>query len=130
MHAHSRMVAQTLRISPGSGLNVDPAKPYARPVRPAWSGTTPASTQFQINPLTGRLAGVDERKRAPVVIRPVGGRGVRVERNEVVEVGKGEPRAADVELEARLVQPGLGVLGLFARRLGEERQRGARGGLG
>src|SRR6266853_2078570 len=45
------MAAQTLRISPGSGLNVDPAMPCARPVRPAWSGTAPASTQFHIKPL-------------------------------------------------------------------------------
>jgi len=31
------MVAQTRRISPGSGLNVGTAMPCARPVRPAWS---------------------------------------------------------------------------------------------
>src|SRR6476661_1342660 len=39
--AHSRMVAQTRRISPGSGLNVDTAMPCARPVRPAWSEPSP-----------------------------------------------------------------------------------------
>jgi len=37
MHAHPWLVAQTPRISPGSGLNVDPAMPCARPERPAWS---------------------------------------------------------------------------------------------
>src|SRR5665213_673709 len=35
------MVAQTRRISPGSGLNVDTAMPCARPVRPAWSEPSP-----------------------------------------------------------------------------------------
>src|SRR5665213_2432174 len=35
------MVAQTRRISPGSGLNVDTAMPFARPVRPAWSEPSP-----------------------------------------------------------------------------------------
>ena len=35
------MAPQTRRISPGSGLNVDPAMSYARPERPAWSGTPP-----------------------------------------------------------------------------------------
>jgi len=31
------MVAQTWRISPGSGLNVGTAMSCTRPVRPAWS---------------------------------------------------------------------------------------------
>jgi DNA polymerase-4 len=32
--------------------------PYARPVRPAWSGTAPASTQFHIKPLAVRFGHV------------------------------------------------------------------------
>src|SRR5665213_965582 len=40
------MVAQTLRISPGSGLNVDTAMPCARPVRPAWSEPSPQARHF------------------------------------------------------------------------------------
>src|SRR5229473_5169310 len=35
------MVAQTRRISPGSGLNVGTAMPCARPVRTAWSEPSP-----------------------------------------------------------------------------------------
>src|SRR5882724_11561185 len=37
------MVAHTRRISPWSGLNVGPAMPCARPVRPAWSEPSPGA---------------------------------------------------------------------------------------
>src|SRR5258705_1304412 len=47
------MVAQTRRISPGSGLNVDPAMPCARPVRPAWSEPSPRALQSHLQALAG-----------------------------------------------------------------------------
>src|SRR4051794_20775639 len=43
------MVAQTRRISPGSGLNVDTAMPCARSVRPAWSEPSPQAPQSTSN---------------------------------------------------------------------------------
>src|SRR2546425_6125432 len=45
------MVAQTRRISPGSGLNVGTAMPCARPERPAWSEPSPKARKFHIEPL-------------------------------------------------------------------------------
>ncbi len=41
MHARSRLVAQTRRISPGSGLPVATTTPCARPGRAAWSEPSP-----------------------------------------------------------------------------------------
>src|SRR4051812_34006580 len=49
--AHARLVAQTLRISPGSGLNVVTAMPCARPERPAWSEPSPHALELPINHL-------------------------------------------------------------------------------
>src|SRR5260221_13017298 len=50
---HPWMVAQTRRISSGSGLNVDTAMPCARPERPAWSEPSPQAPKFHIEPLAG-----------------------------------------------------------------------------
>jgi hypothetical protein len=50
---HSRLVAQTRRISPGSGLNVDTAMPRARPERPAWSEPSPRALQPHLQALAG-----------------------------------------------------------------------------
>src|SRR5260221_7823391 len=54
-YEHSRMVAQTRRISPGSGLNVDTAMPCARPVRPAWSEPSPEAPLSQGRPRVQQL---------------------------------------------------------------------------
>src|SRR3954468_19971748 len=41
--------SDTLRISPGSGLNVGTAMPYARPDRPAWSEPSPQARSSTSN---------------------------------------------------------------------------------
>src|SRR2546423_12779759 len=51
------MVAQTRRISPGSGLNVDTAMPCARPERPAWSEPSPRARSSTSD--LSRIARVD-----------------------------------------------------------------------
>src|SRR3982750_1783646 len=56
MHTYPWMVAQTRRISPGSGLNVGTAMPCARPVRPAWSEPSPRARNS-----TSGLEFVEER---------------------------------------------------------------------
>src|SRR2546426_4269421 len=55
MHAHPWLVAHTRRISPGSGLNVVPAMPCARPERPAWSEPSPQARNSTSN-LSARVA--------------------------------------------------------------------------
>src|SRR6478735_2466803 len=66
---HSRMVAHTRRISPGSGLNVDTAMPCARPVRPAWSEPSPQAPQSTSSPwLSQRAERGVERAEALVAL--------------------------------------------------------------
>src|SRR5436305_9252777 len=47
---HSRVVAQTRRISPGSGLNVGTATPCARPERATWSEPSPPAPDATSSP--------------------------------------------------------------------------------
>src|SRR6478672_5591474 len=89
-HAYPWLVAQTRRSSPGSGLNVDPAMPYARPERPAWSEPSPQARSSTSSLLAGQplpehdvrriaRAEVDARELLPAVLRVEAARLARTE---------------------------------------------------
>src|SRR5882757_402362 len=96
---HPRMVAQTRRISPGSGLNVGTAMPCARPERPAWSEPSPRARSSTSSLLREQPLDLVQDCGCDYGFRRLRHRSLAVARDEhdlVVGAVEADVRAADI----------------------------------